>query len=212
MKYQDLVKKFKDTPFIELKEILASTKDSANQIKNQLYQWAKQGKLERLCRGNYLLSESYRKHAPSVYYISNYLYRPSYVSLHTALQFYGLIPEAVNNIQAVTPKHGQERDTSFGVFKYYSIKQERFWGYKEIILSKENKQNKFLMALPEKALLDFFYFQKGSWPVARIREMRFQGLDSINIEIMRKFAIKYESPKILQAAGNFIKYIQENNK
>ncbi len=42
-----------------------------------------------------------------------------------------LLPEAVYKIQAVTPpRHGQEWNTSLGTFQYYSIKQERFWGYR----------------------------------------------------------------------------------
>lgn len=210
MKFEELVKIFQDRPFIELKEVFALTEDSGNQIKNQFYQWTRQGKLERLRRGNYLLSEPYRKYFPSVYYMSNYLYRPSYVSLYTALQFHGLIPEAVSKIQAVTPRHGQEWNTSPGTFKYYSIKQEKFWGYSEISLSKGHKQSKFLMALPEKALLDLFYFQKGDWPAERIREMRFQDTENIDTEILRTFAHRYNSPKILKAVRNFMKIMGGN--
>ncbi|MFW6129661.1 MAG: type IV toxin-antitoxin system AbiEi family antitoxin domain-containing protein [Atribacterota bacterium] len=210
MKFEELVRKFKSRPFIELKEVTAFTEDSEQQIKNQFYHWARQGKLERLRRGCYILAEPFRKYLPSVYYISNYLYRPSYVSLYSALQFHGMIPEAVFQIQAVTSKHGQEWDTSLGTFKYYSIKQERFWGYEEVSTEARQTQNKFFMALPEKAILDLFYFQKGDWPLKRIKEMRFQETDNIDTDVLKKFALKYNSPKIEKAADNFLKYKEKN--
>jgi len=88
----------------------------------------KQDKIVRLRRGKYLLGPQYRKFTPSSYYISNYLYRPSYVSLETALQYYDLIPEAVGLVQAVTPKHGREWSNDYDRFVCRSMKGARFWG------------------------------------------------------------------------------------
>lgn len=204
MNFKSVVEKYADRPFFELKELLASSGDSPKSLKNQLSTWTRSDKLTRLRRGKYLLNKPYRKSSFSVYFISNCLLRPSYVSLQTALQFHGLIPEGVAQIQAVTPKHGQTWETKLGTFKYHSIKQDRFWGYKQYSSGEENLiQNQFFLARPEKTLLDLFYLQKGNWPTRRIKEMRFQNPGKINKDVLEGFSNRYNSPKVSRAVKNF---------
>ncbi|MFQ5799596.1 MAG: hypothetical protein ACE5H0_13015, partial [Bacteroidota bacterium] len=78
------------------------------QIQARLSRWVSQDRLIRLRRGKYLLAQEYRRREASLYYISNYLYRPSYVSLYSTLEFHGLIPEAVGIVHAVTSRHGEK--------------------------------------------------------------------------------------------------------
>jgi predicted transcriptional regulator of viral defense system len=205
MKFENLVKKFASRPYFELKEVLALDDSQPKTIKNQLSKWSQDNRIMRVGRGKYLLNKTFRKQTPSVYYIANQLLRPSYVSMHTALQFHGLIPEAVFLIQSMTPRHGRMQKTDLGTFKYHSIKQERFWGYKKYSTSDKNYlQNSFFMARPEKALLDLFYSQKGEWPKERISEMRFQNLEKINFKTLEDFKERFSSPRISRAGNNFI--------
>ncbi len=46
--------------------------------------------------------------------IANHLYAPSYVSMSSALRYYGLIPETVYTKQSMTLKHSRDFDTPFG--------------------------------------------------------------------------------------------------
>lgn len=203
MKFEELVKEFSDSPFFELGEVRQITSNSKSQLQNQLSQWTKQGKVVRLRRGKYLLGPQYRKFTPSSYYISNYLYRPSYVSLTTALQYYDLIPEAVGMVQAVTPKHGREWANDLGRFEYRKIKQKRFWGYKEDLLDSIPAQNRFFVAEPEKAILDLMYLRNGEWSKERIAEMRFQSLENIDLKRLRRYSQKFTSAKIERAVDKF---------
>lgn len=204
MKFEELVERYGNRPFFELRELLAVTDDNPKSLKNQLSKWVKNGKLTRLRRGKYVLNDPYQKQQPSVYFISNSLLRPSYVSLETALQYHGLIPEAVAQIRAMTPKHGREWTTKLGTFKYVSLKQERFWGYEQYTGPNERgEQNSFYMARPEKALLDLFYVETGEWPVERIREMRFQNVGDIDPDLLDEFAKRYDSPKVQRARNHF---------
>lgn len=213
MKFEELIKNFQKLPFFSFKEALALSADPTDQFKNQLSVWAGAGKIERLRRGYYILSETYRKSEPSVYYISNYLYRPSYISLYTALQFYGLIPEAVFEIQAVTPLHGMQWSSSLGSFQYRCVKQDKFWGYREIAgAASPAPQNNFLIAEPEKALLDFFYLQNGSWPVERIKQMRFQSWETLNMAKLDEFAARFHSPKVTRAVRNLARYFKDEKE
>ena len=83
--------------------------------------------------------------------IANHLYAPSYVSMQTALRYYGLIPEAVYTTQSMTLKHSRSFDTPVGRFEYKNMAREAF----SIGVTSVNMQSyAFLMATPEKALCD----------------------------------------------------------
>ncbi|MBQ9398373.1 MAG: hypothetical protein IJU08_07755 [Bacteroidales bacterium] len=44
------------------------------------------------------------------------LYGPSYVSLHWALRWYGLIPERVETVTSVTTRHTREFENSLDIW------------------------------------------------------------------------------------------------
>lgn len=99
---------------------------------------------------------------PPVFYIANKLYRPSYVSLETALSYYGIIPEVVYSVTSVTPKPTQEFDVLDKAYTYTRMKQAAFQGY----APKKESDYTYLIAEPEKALADYLYLVslgKKSW-------------------------------------------------
>lgn len=109
------------------------------------------GKIIRLKKGLYVVNPKVSRVALSTELIANHLYAPSYVSMQTALRYYGLIPEAVYTTQSMTLKHTRRFDTPLGRFEYQMISREAF----PIGITSINKQNyAFLMAAPEKALCD----------------------------------------------------------
>ena len=109
------------------------------------------GQIIRLKKGLYVVSPKVSQVALSTELIANHLYAPSYVSMQTALRYYGLIPEAVYTTQSMTMKHSRNFDTPVGRFEYQSIVREAF----SIGITYINKQSySFLIATPEKALCD----------------------------------------------------------
>ena len=211
MRFDEIIENFRARPYFELREVLAISGDQPKSLKNQLSGWVGSGKLERFRRGKYLLAEPYRMRTPSVYYVSNCLLRPSYVSLHTALQCHGMSPEAVGVEQAISPKHGRSWETELAVFEYRSIKQDRFWGYEEYSHSREKlAQDRFLMAVPEKALVDLFYYQPGEWTEARLAQMRFQNFERVEPDLLIEYAKRFDSPKVSTACRRFLALIKED--
>ncbi len=103
----------------------------------------------KLRNGLYMLEEK----RPSIYFIANKLYRPSYVSLETALSYYGIIPETVYSVTSVTSRSTQKFDTLGMNFNYTRIKQKAFQNY---IIKREGDYS-YLIAEPEKALADYLY-------------------------------------------------------
>lgn len=109
------------------------------------------GRIIRLKKGLYVVSPAVSQVPLSTELIANHLYAPSYVSMSTALRYYGLIPEAVYVTQSMTIKHSRSFDNPVGHFAYTFMNREAF----HIGVTSINKQSyAFLMATPEKALCD----------------------------------------------------------
>lgn len=109
------------------------------------------GQIVRLKRGLYVCSPDETGAALSTELIANHLYAPSYVSMSSALRYYGLIPEAVYTEQSMTLKHAKVFDTPLGRYEYVHISKEAF----PVGLSVMNKGTyAFVIATPEKALCD----------------------------------------------------------
>ncbi|MEL6720352.1 MAG: hypothetical protein AAFP82_16715, partial [Bacteroidota bacterium] len=88
-----------------------------------------------------------------LYYVANRIYFPSYISLHTALNWYGFIPEGVFSITSVSTKKTNEFRTPLGNFVYKKVKPSIYFGY-----SLQTIQNRvFKIATPAKAILDILY-------------------------------------------------------
>lgn len=129
--------------------------------RNNLSRWAKSGLLVKLRQGWYAFPELLQR-VDFARYIAGRIYRPSYISLHTALSIYGVIPEAVASINSVTTLKTAEFQNDFGQFTYQSVKTEMFFGYKPLALPANKTivnapEMSWFIAHPEKALLDLLY-------------------------------------------------------
>jgi hypothetical protein len=132
----------------------------------------KRGILKRLTKRKYLFTflES------DDFQIANFLYSPSYISLESALSFYGIISQFPYQITSVTPKKTKIIKTLDKEFSYSHIKPDFFFDYE--------RKDKFLIALPEKALLDYLYlcskglrsFEKDDFDLKMIDKKKFLSL------------------------------------
>ena len=121
--------------------------------RNNLFRWVKKGYLSRLRQDWYAFSDL-KGNSEATRYLAQRIYTPSYISLHTALSFYGIIPEAVTTVTSVTSNRPASYSNDFGEFSYQTVKPALFFGYKPMILSPHGS---YLLAFPEKAILDLLY-------------------------------------------------------
>ncbi len=138
--------------------VLMSLFDDYKAPNDKIYNLLKNGTIISLKKGFYVLGEKYRNKPLNKNIIANALYGPSYVSMDTALSYYGLIPESVSIVQSITTKRSKEFQTVFGKFSYsFSTKI-----YFPVGVSWHTSAEKeaFLMATPEKALCDKIVFSK----------------------------------------------------
>jgi len=203
MKFQELLRKFQELPVIDT-EILFAGKKNTGSVKVQICRWVKAGRLIQLRRGYYLLSGEYRKVEPFGPHIAAILVAPSYVSCEKALEFHGLIPERVGVYTSVTTKRQARFSSKEGTFEYRHLKPSLFWGYRSVSFEKQTG----FMALPEKALLDFFYFKRIHATSAYIEELRLQNTEAINMEKLREFAARFRKPGMAALARQLIRLIK----
>ena len=111
----------------------------------------KQGYIIRLKRELYVVNPEHSGKTLSSELIANHLYTPSYISMSTALRYYGLIPEAVYVNQSMTVKHSRSFQTPVGSYEYKYISREVF---SIGVRSMYKDDHAFLIASPEKALCD----------------------------------------------------------
>ena len=111
----------------------------------------KNGYVIRLKRGLYVVNPEHSGKTLSSELIANHLYAPSYISMSTALRYYGLIPEAVYTHQSMTVKHSRSFQTPIGNYDYKYIARDAF---SVGVRSMHKGEYAFLIASPEKALCD----------------------------------------------------------
>ena len=154
---------------------------------NALSRWVKKGYIAKLRQDWYAFSEL--QQVPDMArFIAGKIYSPSYISLHSALSIYGIIPEAVTQITCVTTNRPTSYSNPFGQFHYQTIKPELFYGYKQVSLSRGGS---YLIAEPEKAIVDLLYLYPQFNTVDAMRELRFDECwmqDELNLEKLTAYA------------------------
>ncbi|MBN1493503.1 MAG: hypothetical protein JW938_05090 [Candidatus Omnitrophica bacterium] len=198
MDYRGFKKKFGHLPVIETRTVIHMTGESAQTVRNQFHRWSKQGLLEKLRNGYYLLNESERKRAPEPFFIANRLYEPSYVSMETALSMYGFIPEYVAAVTSIATRKTKMFTNSLGTFRYQQVQPGAFRGFREVPLN----GMKVWMAEPEKAIVDFLYFHCAEFTNDCVSVLegsyRFQHLEGVKIGRLREMGAVFRSKKLMR--------------
>ena len=123
------------------------------------------------------------------------IYGPSYISFEYALSYYGLIPERANVITSAVYNKNKNRafHTPVGDF-YYNYLPARAFPY-EVIRREENNES-YLIASPEKALCDTMYKVKGVSSGKALVSYLFEDLrmERESITAMKKEALYFLAP------------------
>jgi len=136
--------------------------------RNNLVRWVKKGYLVHLRRGWYAFPE-YKDTPDFAEYIAGKIYTPSYISLHSALALYGLIPESVVQITSVTSLKTASFTNEFAEYSYKSVKNDLMFGYfrRPIVDGRATPY-----ATREKALLDLLYLYPFYTTASELVELR----------------------------------------
>jgi predicted transcriptional regulator of viral defense system len=175
--------------------------------RNNFVRWVKKGLLLRLRQGYYTFPDYLNKPDFSMFF-ANRIYRPSYISLHSALSFYGIIPEAVVQITSVTTLKTASFQNDFGEYQYKSVKEELMFGYD---IKPFDSGHSMLIAQPEKALLDILYlypFYNTDLEIENLRLDQDFLLDELDLQRLSDYLLKFKS-KALQKRVKLLKSIYD---
>jgi predicted transcriptional regulator of viral defense system len=188
MQFEKLLRLVANQPLFETGLILSGDVDP-NDVRRQLSRWVSAGKLKQLRRGLYTLVPPYQKITPHPFLVANFLMPGSYVSLQSALAYYGLIPEYVARTLSVsTGRPGQWG----GEFHFQHIAPHLFFGYQRVDVA---PQQSAFVAFPEKALLDLVHLTTDADSPDYLRQLRLQNLDRLNLDRLHQFAQRAAKPK-----------------
>ena len=139
--------------------------------RNNLTRWSHKDLLIKLRQGWYAFPELLQR-PDFARYVACRIYRPSYISLHTALSIYGMIPEAVTSITSISTLKTARFENKFGQYSY---------------------QLTWLLAQPEKALLDLLYlypFYDNDTELEQLRLDEAYMTEELDIERLKEYQQK----------------------
>lgn len=179
MRFGDFRRQMKKSVFTLTEADIIAHGDSPAMVRLNLHRWVRRGEIQRLRRGVYAFADR----AGSLPELIRHLYSPSYISLESALNQHGILPDVPFATTLVTPRSTRTFETPLGRFHFHRIDQKLFFGY----------DPKTLLAAPEKAILDYFYLRGASlhettdfW-----REARFENLEMLDWKKGRRYADLY---------------------
>lgn len=178
---------------IDLKNEYSSYSDAKGKIRREV----KKGKLIQVIRGLYETN----KDTPG-YYLSSYIYGPSYLSFDYALSYYGLIPERVTTYTSASFNKRKTKlyKTVFGNYLYKDVPKMVFpLGIKII----EENGYVYHIATREKALCDKLYDVNPVKNTKQLKELLFDDLridmnafNQMDKNVLRSIATKYKSKNL----------------
>lgn len=145
--------------------------------------------IQKLIKGKYLFLFQH----VNDYTLANFLYQPSYISLESALSFHGIITGFPYQTTSVSIKPTKSIEIGKKEFVYSQIEKGLFWGYE--------KQDDFLLADKEKALLDYIYFG-----IKGLRNLSFDEMDfsEINKNKLAGYTKKINNKQVTKVVKNIL--------
>lgn len=148
-----ILEDFRNIPF-RMQDLSSVFTDCVN-LKMKAKRLERDGDIIRLKRGLYVASPRTSRMELSPFLLANHIYGPSYVSMQTALRYYGLIPEAVYSVQSMTTGVARDYNNALGTFNYTHVPADY---YNIGVTMIEEAGTTFMIATPEKALCDLMVF------------------------------------------------------
>jgi predicted transcriptional regulator of viral defense system len=195
MKYIELMQKFKPQELFSLSEARAA---DPGFYRARLNEWQARGYIRKFIR-NYYYFTDFEFEERALFRAANRVYPPSYISLQSALSFYGVIPEKPLAVTSVTSRKTKTFITPAARLIYRRVAIKHFWGYG----ASGTGPGAFLMAGPAKALLDLFYLDASSRGREGVSGLRINIKRLLELETKKnilRLAAKFGEPRVLDAA------------
>ncbi len=148
---------------------------NSNTLNKQIRGLISANVIMRISKGYYYLTAN----KPSDFELANVLYWPSYISLYSALNYYGILVQTPQEITSVTTKLATVIEDDGKKFSYSHLDLKYFSDYQKL--------DRFLIATPEKALIDAMFFVALGRGSLSIEELN---VEAINKDKVNELALK----------------------
>ena len=187
LEFKDAVRRYAEEPLT--RQVMLDLLKEYRRPYDKIHELVKDGQLIQLKRGVYIPGPKVPIEKPATYLLANHLWGPSYVSLETALSYWGLIPERVYEITSVTLKSAKTYKTPLGRFRYLHGGLPYYaFGIRSVQLTEKQR---VLIASPEKALCDKIVVTSGVF-LRSIRQARDFLLEDLRLDEDRLRELRLE--------------------
>lgn len=186
MSFRDHIQTYAEEPLT--RQLMMSLLSGYKRPNDKINELVKNGDLTTIKKGLYIPGPKMNMLKPEPFLVANHLRGPSYVSLETALSYWGLIPERVYEISSVTIKSTTSYKTPMGRFSYFHTSLPYYaYGIQSVFLTPKQV---VLIASPEKALCDKIVMTAGIFLRSSRQVLAFL-MDDLRMdeEMLRKFDI-----------------------
>ena len=153
----------------------------------RLVEWQEKGYIKKL-RNRYYYFADQAITESFLCFTANEIYRPSYVSLESALSRYSVMPEGVFQITSCTTRKTNSFQTPAGKFSYRHLKPSLFFGYRLQTWG----DYRYEIAEPEKAIIDYLYLHPDLNDPEDFEALRWNSIEIKNQISMEKLSM-YEA-------------------
>lgn len=165
--------------------------------------WQNKEYIVKLARGYYTFADN-TVDKNLLYFTCNKIIDPSYISCESALSYYNLA-SLEDELTSVCPIKSYTYKTDYAGFKYHRLNNPSLMF--DINLVKKGHYY-FKIATPEKAIVDYFFFNPQHQTKAKIAKLDFSKqivTEKVNHNLLRQFSDAYQNQSLKTRINNFLK-------
>ena len=185
-----LANEARENSILQTDELVRKYRIAETAVRNALRRYESKHLVERISTKIYI--NHFNQHFSSRDLVSTLRPR-SYISLESALVDRGVITQNPSILTCVTPDYPQTFHGKSIVIVYRKISPDLYWGFEE----RTTRYNKYLIAEPEKALLDWVYLTR--------QEGLPTPLDEINLQFLNPGKLRTYAEKFPKTVNDTIK-------
>lgn len=167
-----------------------------------LHNWQSYPYLTKLGKGLYTFAD-YVIEKELLYFAANKIIDPSYISCESALSFYGIL-KMEDPIVSVNPVKTYTYKSEYSGYKFHKTKPALMKDYSLV----PHSQHYFKIATPEKAIVDFFFFNPKYQTREQIKSLPFDAGELANNVVayeIQRIANEYRNDLLDRRITNFKK-------
>jgi predicted transcriptional regulator of viral defense system len=175
----------------------------------RLVEWQEKGYIQKI-RNQFYRFDQHMVDEAYLYYCANTIYSPSYVSLESALSFYGFIPEGVFQITSCTTLKTNSFETPAGNFDYRNLKTSLFFGYN----LKPWNGHHYAIAGPEKTVIDYLYLHNEIESATDFESLRWNAIEitnTLSLDLLNRYVKYIDSKALSNRITHLMNYVNANS-